>query len=117
MSDQPDKRTRKETTDDSPYGEPVSVSRADLLRYLVEGRLKTDTVNSISNRDLDILAGRLKEEGVPRSRAREWVQRTLSKFLSKTDTGNSISNRDLKTSEDAYLTRNDGGIAKKTRMF
>ena len=61
-------------------------------------------------------------KGTPSERARDKksLKKSIKNFVSELDSNqsaNSISNRDVKILEEAYMKRNDGGIARKTRTF
>ena len=67
------------------------------------------SVNSISNRDLK----RLEDAFIRRQTGGKGLLKPKRKA---TQSANSISNKDIKMLEN-MLNRNDGGMAKKTRVF
>ena len=75
------------------------------LQKLIPKKLRsTRSANTISNKDLETLEKTYLQEDALRSDGDE------------TASPNSISNRDVKILEEA-LKRNDGGMARKTRVF
>ena len=57
-----------------------------------------------------------REEG-DRRQMKKKIRRLISENLASTKSANKISNKDIEFLKDSYMKRNDGGIAKKTRIF
>ena len=74
------------------------------FRKLIPKKLgSAQSVNSISNRDLKMLED-------------EFIRKQTGGKRKATQSANSISNKDIEMLEN-MLTRNDGGMAMKTRVF
>ena len=79
-----------------------------MMQEASAGLDSTQSANSISNRDLRILT-----EEADRARA---LRKAREAFLSgEMGSANPISNRDARTLEEAYMKRNDGGMAMSGR--
>ena len=90
----------------------------DRVRRGLQNRMPASrSANSISNRDIATLEEMLRnaKESFEQGERGQDFRRLIPKNLSPRS-ANSISNRDIKMLEE-MLKRNDGGMARKTRVF
>ena len=92
----------------------AAISREDIetLKKILRGYPRTQD-KPVGRRAAEVLKKRRKSAET----VEEDFQRLIPTLLKPHQSVNSISNKDLKILENTYLNRNDGGIAKKTRVF
>ena len=80
---------------------------------MAESKAVKDTVNKLLRE-----GGRtISDADRKRAKRRADFKKLIPKNLKSKQTDNTISDADLRLLEEAYMKRNDGGIARKTRTF
>jgi hypothetical protein len=90
----------------------VKTTREKFQKLIPKKLRSTQAANSISNKDVKTIKKLFNSE----EEVRRFLLDKARKSFVHGELGSPISNKDVKILEEA-LKRNDGGIARKTRVF